>query len=107
MSAAHASVAYVHNDAFCKVQRYPYILTQGDIHANLADFAKVDFDTIRDHTAKKIYVLLDAGWDRAKLINALMLLRDHPWSVQLVEKAHAAGACYMPLHKNYGSTLLG
>ena len=103
MRAAHASAAFVDNDAFRKVRQYPYKLTQGDMEKNLEELAALDFDCIVDPTTKKIWILLDIGWDRAALLKALKLLRDLPFSVQLCEKAHGSGAKLMALHQAYGS----
>jgi hypothetical protein len=89
LQAMRIAMAYLEKNMFLFVRQLPLSLTQGDIDTNLDELMKVDPKTL-DYTTRKIFFC--AQFFPLDCKRALRLLLDSPFSIQLVEKGHAAGA---------------
>ena len=63
-------------------------------------------EPIRDSCAHKVRLLLHKGFSRARLVSAVSLLREVPWSSVPVEQAHASAAVLHRYHPEYSVGLL-
>jgi len=103
--ACHVSAAFIHNKVFAELNRFPWKLAVGSVPDNLEALAATE-EPIRDSCAHKLRVLLRMGFNRAKLIAAVTLLQEVPWSSVPVEQAHASAAVIHRFHPEYGVDVL-
>jgi hypothetical protein len=92
------SMGFLHLDFFHLVDVLPYSLTQGDLQANLERLRAAPEDLDFDPLTKKIKFLLTTRCPPYELIQGLVLLRELPCSIRIVEQNHAAGSWLMKLH---------
>jgi hypothetical protein len=100
LHAMHTSLAYVEENALGQIKRLPLSLTQGDVNANVEEFAANPLPASADTNARK--KCLCAKLDAPMVVRQLLLLLDAPMSTQLCEKSHAAGATLKRFHQRLG-----
>lgn len=102
---AHVAAAFMHRKVFSQMSEYPWKLCVGNVAANLDALAASE-EPIRDSCAHKVRSLLKLGFNKDKLISAVQLLREVPWSSVPVEQAHASAAVLHRFHPEYGVGVL-
>lgn len=105
MQAALTSQGYVNKEVFSYVQQHPFSLAVGDVAANVQQLAE-QAGAISDSTTQQLRILLDLGVPSEKIVVALALLREAPFSIGIVEEAHASGAVLMRDHQQYSEKSL-
>lgn len=103
VSSMRVAIAYVDRNLYAPLRQYPLSLTQGDISANLKEFAAQDPANL-DLVSKKIHCCMQ--FVPAQVYHALRLLADTAWGISLVEKGHAAGAFVKRHHRTLGQAQL-
>ncbi len=105
MQAALTSQGYVNKEVFSYVQQHPFSLAVGDVAANVQQLAE-QAEATSDPTTQQLRNLLDLGVPSEKIVAALELLREAPFSIGIVEEAHASGAVLMRDHRQYSDKSL-
>ena len=87
------------------IRSYPWKLVEGDVWHNLDELMRHPEPAAEwDDTTRKIYTLLRlqlVEW-RDRVVEALMLLKEIPWSIAGVEQGHASAAIVSRLHPMSG-----
>ena len=97
--SALASSTFLHWRFLSKLQSYPWKLVEGDVSRNLDELLRHESPLAEwDDTTEHVYTLLRLDYDRDRVIEALMLLKQIPWSTAGVEQAHASAAIVSRLH---------
>jgi hypothetical protein len=99
------SAAFIHNRVFAELKNYPWCLAVGNVSENLEALEATE-EPIRDSCTHKLRVLLRMGYNRTKLVSAVTLLQEVPWSSIPVEQAHASAAVFHRFHPEYGVDVL-
>ena len=99
---AHTAVAFTYRHVLQVAVDYPYKLAYGDVGANLDALHRCP-DPVADPTTMQIRALLESGYNRSSLVDAVLLFREIPWSTQAVEQSHGSTACIHRLHEGYGA----
>jgi hypothetical protein len=105
IAAAHTSVAFVAVRVFNAAKQQPWSLAQGDIAKNLEELA-LSSHVPTEPTTQKIWRLLQAGFNRAQLIQGVELLREIGWSSASVEQQHGSASTVHRYRKTYGAETL-
>ena len=105
LRGAHIGLAYAHMEIFVRIGQGPFTLTQGHIESNLDELATWATPS-SSHTVRKIQACLADGYPTAKLVRALQLLKEVPFSTNAVEEGHAAEACLIKFHETHGERRL-
>ena len=101
--ACHASIAFLHFRCLNELDKLPWRLCNGSISDNLVIFGDLDgCPPDACDTTTKIFKLLQAGYSREELCEAVSLLRQIPWSTTGIEQAHASAALVSKQHPQYG-----
>jgi hypothetical protein len=98
--AASVAFAFVHKRVFQEVRSWPWRIAVGDIDKNLEELEESK-EPIADTCAHKIRQLLQAGYNRTVLKEAVALLREVPWTSVPVEQAHGSCAVIHRQHPMY------
>lgn len=100
------SSAYIHKETLALVEQEPFSLSQGDIEENMHELA-TRVGPISDPMARQAHELLVNDLvSPARLARAFLLLREAPFTTNMVEQAHGLGACLMKHNECYGERLL-
>ncbi len=102
--AASIGAAYIKRGLFNVARSYPWSLAIGNIEANLSRLMQEE--NVQEPTALKVQALAAQGFNRAALVDGLMLLRDCHWSTVSVEQGHGSAAALHKHHKAYGHDML-
>ena len=97
LCAMHVAWSFLRQNGLSQVKCLPLCLTQGDVAANVDDFARQAFPANSSEATQKIWWC--ARLDRFQCIKGLLLLRDCAFSVMLVEKSHKSGSNLRSYHK--------
>ena len=85
------SYGFLMQEVFEQVNEEPLSLTQGDIDANVAELSERTTVPTNNATAR-MKKSLDQGMRPARLVSALVDLKEAPMTTELTEEAHAIGA---------------
>ena len=100
------SKAYVHKETFAIIEGEPWCLTQGDIVQNLKGLVAWDSEP-RDVVTSRVKGAVASGLvSFERMARALTLVREMPWSTNVVEQSHGSAACLMKFHELYSEQLL-
>ena len=102
--AANTTAGFIDIRIFRVARSLPRSLCQGDIEANLT-FLHAS-PKPEEYTSEKIWSLLQLGFSRRKLVEAVQLFRDAAWSTAVVEQAHGSLAAVRRVHSEYGVDML-
>jgi hypothetical protein len=97
--------AFMYERIFSVVQDYPWKLLVGDASGNLDELARSE-EPIRDSCTRKIRLPFSAGYNKEKLVEAISLLGEVPWSSVPVEQARASVAVLHRFHPGYSEEML-
>ena len=96
--AAQASHAFVHFRLMRVLESYPWKLCTGAIGDRLDELQGLPEARDYDDTTCKIYDLLHMGLSREKIVSAIELMKQCPFSTRGVEQAHASCATICRYH---------
>jgi len=103
--SALGSSCFLHWRVMRNIRSYPWKLVEGDVQHNLDELMRHPEPAAEwDDTTRKIYTLLrlqPVEW-RDRVVEALMLLKEIPWSTAGVEQGHASAAIVSRLHPMSG-----
>ena len=105
LHVAHVSIAYLHEKTLAPAREYPWSLCVGNIDFNIHQLA-VKATPPEEAVAAKIWHLSRVGFPQAQLHEALLLMREVPWSTQGVERSHGSIASVHKFHPQYGFSTL-
>jgi hypothetical protein len=100
IKAVRTSMAYMHKEAVAPLHELPFSATQGDVRTRVDEIAAMPQPPAGTLGAKLHFC---CRFFRDEAIAALELMREAPFSVQLVEKGHSAGAFIRRAHPLVGS----
>ena len=101
--SALSSSCFLHWRVIKRIGTLPWSLVEGDIGHNLDELLKLANAPGNDDTSDKIYTLLRLGLiSKARVADALELLKEVPWSTAGVEQGHASAAILSRLHPMAG-----
>jgi hypothetical protein len=103
--ASFTTIAYLYWDVFRPCEQLPFSLARGDILANLDAFSR-DPPRALDPVSAKIKVLLSIGFSRERIRRGLLLMREVPFTTDLVEQGHASAALFSKHHETLGEASL-
>jgi len=103
--ASFTTIAYLYWDVFRPCEQLPFSLARGDILANLDAFER-DPPRALDPVSAKIKVLLSIGFSRERIRRGLLLMREVPFTTDLVEQGHASAALFSKNHETLGEASL-
>ena len=103
--ASFTTTAYLYWDVFQQCEQLPFSLARGDILANLDAFSR-DPPRALDPVSAKIKVLLSIGFSRERIRRGLLLMREVPFTTDLVEQGHASAALFSKHHETLGEASL-
>lgn len=101
--ACFRTQAKAYLDAFRQLRRYPLVLTQGDIPANVEALREHADPHISEPVALQFRDALDAGWSPLAAQRTLKLILDGSCTTTLVEQGHGVSALNLDAHQ-FGST---
>ena len=104
LRSMYIGVGYFQREGFQMLETQPLIWTQGDLAGNVATLS-VAADGELDHVSLQLKRCCK-HYGKQYVQQCLSLLRDSSCTIQLVEKAHSAGAKTMRMHKLYGTQIL-
>ena len=90
LTVAHASLALVWIKVVDLFSCMPWILTQGDLRANLDALRAEVAANVTDPVASRIKARLDAGFNVEEILDVLRLMLEAGWSTMGVEQQHAS-----------------
>ena len=96
IQACHTQRAYMGMKFLTPALGYPWCLAREDIEANLEHLSHQALVTEDSGCTKKVQLLLEKVFNKARLARALKLLLETEWSTRPVEQGH--GSCAV-LHK--------
>ena len=100
VNAAHIAASYINRKVFDVICEFPWKLAVGDVRRNLEQLEASD-EVISDTFAAQVRALLRIGFNRDKLVDAVVLLKEVPWSTVPVEQAHGSIAVLHRFHPLY------
>ena len=100
LKSAGIAAAYIRRKVFDEIKQYPWRLALGDVEANLREL-DASQDDISDTFAASVRALLRVGYDPAKVKQAILLLRECPFSTVHVEQSHGSLAVLHRFHRAY------
>ena len=103
--SSHVAASFIQDKVFSPLKDYPWRLALGDVDENLQILAATG-GPIRDSLTHKLRILLQMGYNKARLVSAVTLLREVPWSSVPVEQAHASAAVLHRFHPQYSTGML-
>eukprot|EP00974_Lingulodinium_polyedra_P024829 2401071-Lingulodinium_polyedra.AAC.1 len=104
LQAAHTSAAYIQDKIFKEAAKLPWALVQGDAWENLLKLK--DQASGLDDTCLKLQRLLQLGYPRVALEQAVKLMGEVPWTTMVVEQGHGSMAAIRRQHHYYGKEML-
>jgi hypothetical protein len=90
MESAMTTAAFITRKIFRVANQLPWTLASGDINSNLDSLKREEEP--EEETASKVWQLLQMGYNRASLVEAVELLAHVHWSTGGVEQAHGSAA---------------
>ena len=106
LNSAHVAASFAKNKLFNNIHCYPWKLAIGSISENLQGFRSSDEDLDIHSTEWAIRQLLRMGFSLARLVQAVELLRDIPWSTLPCERSHGSSAVMHRAHPTYSGIVL-
>jgi hypothetical protein len=103
--SSHVAASFIDGKVLGQLREYPWRLAVGDVAENLARLAATE-EPIRDSCTHKVRLLLRMGYNRDRLVAAVSLFREIPWSSVHVEQAHASAAVLHKYHPEYSVAML-
>lgn len=100
LASANIVAAYIRRKVFQEMEQYPWRLAVGDVDENL-EVLQASNDTISDPFAASVRGLLRVGLPPEKVKQAVLLLRECPWSTVHVEQSHGSLGVLHRFHPSY------
>ena len=104
LHAGHVARAFIHRRVFTMARSYPWALLHGDVSANLNSLKNAE--PVSEPVTAKIQKLLQLGFNRVQIEQAVRLLGQIPWTTTTVEQGHGSTAIIHRLHRQYGEETL-
>ena len=104
LAAGHVSIGFIMTKTLGEAKKLPWSLGCGDVDQNLD--ALLAGATPIEPIAAKIKRLLELGYSRSQIKQALSLLMDAPWGTQSVEQGHASATMVKKAHPDFGKESL-
>jgi hypothetical protein len=98
LECVSVSAAYLERECYDKLREYPFSMTQGNIDDNV----RALLDTHSDLPPLATKMQFCARMAPRQTCKALVLLRDAPCSIGIVEKGHRFGAVTLNSHTGFG-----
>lgn len=104
LAAGQVSIGFITTKALGEARKLPWSLGCGDVDRNLDGL--LAGATPAEPIAAKIKRLLELGYSRSQIKQALALLMDCPWGTQSVEQGHASATLLKRAHPDFGKETL-
>ena len=101
--AANVAGSFIERRIFSAAKQEPWNLAAGDIRNNLAALSAIE---PQDTVSKKIKQLIAMGFNEAKLVDGISLMKEVHWSTVPVEQSHGSSAALRRSHRHYGVEMM-
>ena len=104
IAGGHITYGFVQRRVLGPAHELPWTLVRGDIEANLAELRSEPQP--QEPVSKNIWKLLRMGYSTKKLVHAMKLLADCPWTTVPAEQQHASISSLKRHHPDYSWGML-